>query len=125
MRFVVSTIVFLIVSLAVGKTSGMGQSPAAPPKITVLTTELRAKILDAMRLLARTVGVFAEPAGATPIAGLLKLAREGRLDPGAPCVAIVTGSGLKDAESAFAAAGSVPDPIPPTLEALEKRLSRS
>src|SRR5215510_14295315 len=50
MRFVTSTIVFLIVSLAVGKTSGMGQPPAPPPKITVLTTELRTKILDAMRL---------------------------------------------------------------------------
>ena len=58
MRFVISTVVFLIVSITVGKTSGVDAvtpvpaqpPPAPPPRITVLTAELRAKILDAMRL---------------------------------------------------------------------------
>jgi threonine synthase len=80
------------------------------------------EILEAMRLLARSLGVFAEPAGATSVAGLLRLARDGVLDADASCVAISTGSGLKDAESAFKAAGAVPEPIPPKLEALKARL---
>lgn len=83
------------------------------------------EILEAMRLLARSLGVFAEPAGATGVAGLLKMARSGTIDADAPCVAIATGSGLKDAESAFKAAGQVPDPIPPRLDALRERLSAS
>jgi threonine synthase len=82
------------------------------------------EILEAMRLLARSLGVFAEPAGATSVAGLLKLVREGKLDPAAPCAAISTGSGLKDSESAFKAAGQVPDPVAPKLEALRERLAR-
>lgn len=80
------------------------------------------QILEAMRLTARSVGVFTEPAGATAVAGLLALARRGEIDPDAPCVAVCTGSGLKDAESAFKAAGPVPDPIPPRLSALERAL---
>jgi threonine synthase len=81
------------------------------------------EILEAMRLTARSLGVFTEPAGATAVAGLLKLSRQGVLDPAAPCVAVCTGSGLKDAESAFKAAGSPPEPIRPTLEALAARLT--
>ncbi len=80
------------------------------------------EILEAMKLLARSLGVFAEPAGATSVAGLLRMARDGVLDADASCVAISTGSGLKDAESAFKAAGAVPEPIPPKLEALKARL---
>jgi len=81
------------------------------------------EILEAMRLVARALGVFTEPAGATSIAGLLKMQREGLLDASAPCVAIATGSGLKDAESAFKAAGAPPAPVPPTLAALRERLA--
>ena len=80
------------------------------------------EILEAMRLTARSLGVFAEPAGATAVAGLLKLARQGVLSPDASCLAVSTGSGLKDAESAFRAAGAPPEPIPPRLDALEARL---
>ena len=53
MRFVLSTLVLLFVSIAVGTTSDVevsAQAPPAPQKITVLTADLRAKILDAMRL---------------------------------------------------------------------------
>jgi len=80
------------------------------------------EILEAMKLLARSLGVFAEPAGATSVAGLLRLVREGVIDADSSCVAISTGSGLKDPESAFKAAGPVPEPIPPRLDALRARL---
>lgn len=82
------------------------------------------EILEAMRLLARSLGVFAEPAGATSVAGLLRMQRDGLLDKDATCVAVSTGSGLKDAESAFKAAGAVPEPIAPNLEALQARLGQ-
>ena len=63
------------------------------------------EIRDAQRYLAKKAGVFGEPAGVTATAGLMKLSREGRLDPEATIVSIVTGNGLKDIESAIANAG--------------------
>jgi len=81
------------------------------------------EILEAMRLLARSLGVFSEPAGATSVAGLLRMQRDGLLDADASCAAVATGSGLKDAESAFKAAGSPPPAIAPNLEALKVALA--
>ncbi|MES4793415.1 MAG: threonine synthase, partial [Chloroflexota bacterium] len=49
-------------------------------------------ILEAYRLLARREGLFVEPASAATVAGLLKLARSGRLR-GERAVAILTGHG--------------------------------
>ncbi|MBQ7218160.1 MAG: threonine synthase [Ruminococcus sp.] len=59
------------------------------------------EIREAQRYLAKNAGVFGEPAGVTATAGLLKLSREGRLDPNATIVSVVTGNGLKDIESAI------------------------
>ncbi|RMG14986.1 MAG: threonine synthase, partial [Planctomycetota bacterium] len=58
------------------------------------------EILAAQRDLARGCGVFAEPAGAASVAGLVALVRDGLLDPATPCLAVCTGSGLKDPQSA-------------------------
>ena len=60
------------------------------------------EIMHAYNLVARE-GVFCEPASATPVAGLLKLKREGRLEPGQTVVAILTGNGLKDPNAALRA----------------------
>ena len=60
--------------------------------------ELRA----AYTLLARQEGVFAEPASAASVAGLLKMAAAGELDPAATAVCILTGNGLKDPDYALA-----------------------
>ena len=54
-----------------------------------------AEIADAMGLLARTEGIFAETAGGVTIAVTKKLAEAGRLDPDARTVAVVSGLGLK------------------------------
>jgi len=75
------------------------------------------EILAAMRLLGRTVGVFAEPAGAAGVAGMIQMARSGRLRPNGTVVALVTGNGLKDVASALKAVLEPPR-IEPTLEAL-------
>lgn len=80
-----------------------------------------AELLAAMRELARKTGVFAEPAGAASYAGLKKTADEGRLEAGQTVVLVVTGSGLKDVDSAIKAAGR-PHLIEPDLKALDRLL---
>ncbi len=83
-----------------------------------------AEILEAMRLLGQTQGVFAEPAGAAPVAGLMRMAREGRLRGDERIVLLVTGNGLKDVASALKAVPPAPR-IEPTLEALLSALERT
>lgn len=62
------------------------------------------EILNAYGLLARTEGIFAEPASAASVAGLLKLAKEKKIPAGSRVVAVLTGNGLKDPETAKAQA---------------------
>ena len=78
-------------------------------------------ILEAILPLARLGGVFAEPAGATAVAGLQTAQGEGLLEPGETVVVISTGSGLKDVPAAMRVAGE-PAVIPPTLEAVAENL---
>ena len=63
------------------------------------------EILEAMRLLGKTAGIFGEPAGVAGTAGLAKAAKQGLIPPDALVVSIVTGNGLKDTASAQIAAG--------------------
>ncbi len=58
------------------------------------------QILEAQRRLAAMEGVFAEPASCAPLAGLYKLAEEQLLPGGIRVVAVLTGNGLKDTETA-------------------------
>jgi threonine synthase len=53
-------------------------------------------ILAAQRDIARLEGIVCEPASAAGVAGVARLAAEGRLDTTATVVAILTGHGLKD-----------------------------
>jgi threonine synthase len=61
------------------------------------------EILSSYRLLAHE-GLFAEPASAASVAGLLQLHAEGELAAGATVVCVLTGHGLKDPEWAIAGA---------------------
>lgn len=63
------------------------------------------EILAAQLLLSTKGGVFAEPASCAPLAGLLKLKREGRLTQGTTVVMILTGNGLKDPDTAMSQVG--------------------
>lgn len=58
------------------------------------------QILAAYRDVARHEGLFCEPASATSIAGVRSMAEAGRLDPDALVVAVLTGHGLKDPQTA-------------------------
>ncbi len=78
------------------------------------------EIIRAIAVMARRTGVFAEPAGAAPFAGLLKLAVGGGLSDERAAV-MVTGNGLKDVAAARRAVGA-PIEIEPDLKAVEKHL---
>ena len=54
------------------------------------------EILDAQRILARSAGIFVEPASAAGFAGLLKCHTAGNIPKGSTVVVTVTGHGLKD-----------------------------
>jgi threonine synthase len=73
-----------------------------------LLTVSDAAIREAMLLLPRTTGVFAEPAAAATLAGLAEAARSGLVARDATVVAVVTGNGLKDIDSAQRIAGEAP-----------------
>ncbi len=74
------------------------------------------EIVDAIRLLAATEGIFGETAVGVTLATTRRLLESGQLDPEAETVIINSGDGLKTLD---AVAGSVPQitPIRPTLEA--------
>ncbi|MDA8233679.1 MAG: threonine synthase [Clostridia bacterium] len=76
------------------------------------------EIVEGIRLLARTEGIFTETAGGVTIATLAKLARTGKIKPDELTVAYITGNGLKTQE-AIEEALAAPSKIQPTLEAFE------
>jgi len=57
------------------------------------------EILDAILLLARTEGIFTEPAGGVSVAVLKKMVEDGKIDKDEITVCYVTGNGLKATES--------------------------
>jgi threonine synthase len=67
------------------------------------------------------VGIFAEPAGATALAGLKAALQDGLVGSDDPILVMNTGSGLKDVKAARQAAGEAPV-ITPTMEALKNLL---
>ena len=67
------------------------------------------EILSAQNLVATRAGVFGEPASAASLAGLIKLSREGMDFSWKKVVCVITGTGLKDTETALKEA-------PPFLE---------
>jgi len=81
--------------------------------ITVPDTDILAAIAELGK-----VGVFAEPAGATAYAGLVKAAREGVVRPDEAVLVVNTGSGLKDVRAAMQAVVAAPV-VAPTLEAVK------
>jgi len=81
------------------------------------------EILDAMRLLGRTCGVFGEPAGVTGTAGLKKACEQGLIPSDAVVVTIVTGNGLKDVNNAILAGGQ-PISILPDMNLLKNAFEK-
>ena len=80
------------------------------------------EIVDSIRLLACTEGIFGETAGGVTLGVLRKLLAGGQLDPEAETVIINSGDGLKTLD-AVTAVVDVPAPIRPTLEAFQEAVS--
>jgi threonine synthase len=66
------------------------------------------EILQAQIQLASSEGLFAEPASVAPLALLVRLVRQGKVEKDSTTVVVLTGSGLKDPEAAL---GNVEPPI--------------
>jgi threonine synthase len=66
-----------------------------------------------------SIGIFAEPAGATSYAGLVKAVETGKINSTESILVINTGSGLKDIGAAMKAVNE-PIVIEPTMKALKK-----
>jgi threonine synthase len=86
--------------------------------IDIVTDE---EILRAYRLLAREEGIFMESASAATVAGLIKLVKAGRFEPGSTLVLTLTGHGLKDPDTALESA-SRPTAVPPRVDAVLAQL---
>ena len=76
---------------AVRESGGWGDSATDP------------EIVDAIKLLARSEGIFAEPAGGTTLAVALKLINQGRIKPDETVVVSITGNGYKTLEAVSSA----------------------
>ncbi len=76
------------------------------------------EILDAQRMLARTEGVFVEPASAAGIAGIVKSHASGSIPDNSNVVATVTGHGLKDPGVAIENAGAESTVVDANIDAV-------
>jgi threonine synthase len=77
------------------------------------------EVVDSIRLLAGSEGIFGETAGGVTLGVLRKLLAAGQLDPEAETVIINSGDGLKTLDAVLAAV-DIPAPIKPTLEAFQE-----
>jgi threonine synthase len=81
-------------------------------------------LVDGIRLLAETTGVFTETAGGVTVAGALALAQSGKLRPEDEVVLCITGNGLKTVEALQGALPEAPI-IAPRLRELEALYGRN
>lgn len=80
------------------------------------------EIVEAIRLLAETEGIFTETAGGVTLAVTRKLIRQGRIPRDESIVVSITGNGLKTQEAIDQRVGRV-EVIPPTLDDFDKLIS--
>jgi threonine synthase len=97
-----------------GATNALNQSNGHIGKVT------DEEILEAYKLIARTEGIFVEPACAAPLAGLIKCVKDGLIAEGSLVAATMTGHGLKDPDCAIKTAGFEPMIVPAEMGAVMK-----
>ncbi|MCI2253930.1 threonine synthase [Domibacillus sp. PGB-M46] len=77
-----------------------------------------AEILEAYEMMTREEGIFAEPASNASIAGIIKHVKSGEIEQGANIVAVLTGNGLKDPQTAISQIEKKPTVLPNNEEAV-------
>ncbi|WP_035286040.1 threonine synthase [Actinokineospora spheciospongiae] len=80
-----------------------------------------AEVVEGIRLLARTEGIFAETAGGVTVATARKLIAAGKIDPDAETVLLITGDGLKTLDAVQDQIGPKAT-IPPSAAAVREVL---
>lgn len=81
------------------------------------------EVVEGIRLLARTEGIFAETAGGVTVACAKKLVQLGQLDPDAETVLLITGDGLKTLDAVENHVGPRAT-VPPSTKAVREALQR-
>src|SRR5699024_9799584 len=76
------------------------------------------EITEAFKLLPRKEGIFAEPGSCASIAGVIQQCKEGSIAPGSKVVAVLTGNGLKDPQTAMDQISVDPVSLPNDEEAV-------
>jgi threonine synthase len=79
------------------------------------------EVVEGIRLLAATEGVFAETAGGVTVATTRKLVESGQLDPDAETVLLITGDGLKTLDAVSGEVGPTAT-VPSTTKAVREAL---
>jgi threonine synthase len=81
------------------------------------------EILGAQVLLARTTGIFAEPAAAATVAGARKLKDHNAVSSTEQVVLLITGHGLKDVDAAQQSL-RLPAPVDPEIEEVRRFIAK-
>lgn len=106
-------------AIRIGNPASWKQAVAAADESNGKIDEVTdAEILHAYQLIAREEGVFAEPGSCASIAGVLKQVKSGEIKPGSKVVAVLTGNGLKDPNTAI----DISQIKPVTLDADEDQI---
>jgi len=77
------------------------------------------EIIEASSMLARSTGIFTEPAAAAAFAGMLKYQKDNKIPNESKNVVLLTGSGLKDLKGVERIV-NVPDAIEPSIGELKR-----
>ncbi len=77
------------------------------------------EIIEAYRFIAESEGVFAEPASAAAVAGVMKLAKRDYFQPNTRIVITLTGAGLKDPDFALSFDDRI-ETVDPSLDAVRR-----
>jgi threonine synthase len=80
------------------------------------------EIIEALVILSKSTGLFAEPAAATAFAGLLSYHKDGKITDKSNNVVLLTGSGLKDIKSVGSLL-EMPESINPSIDNLKNMFS--
>lgn len=91
--------------------SWQGAVTAIQDSLGLIDAVTDAEILEAYRMLGRMEGIFCEPASAASVAGIVKLARAGKLVGNERIVCVLTGNGLKDPDTAMKGIDQAPDVV--------------